>query len=191
MIDVKQDRIDRATGRLVAERLVEDIADRRELLPDCLAADFTLVPTPRSSPLQQKSVWPARSVCNALLRHGIGRDVQPLVFRTHAVPKSAGNASRPDAGVHYESFSVVSSLLEEAPSRILLVDDVVTRGCTFLAAARRLREAVPGTEVVAFALARVQSAGEASVARSPVMEWLLGYDLKDCSRVPRLPAGFH
>lgn len=39
--------------------------------------------------------------------------------------------------------------------RILLVDDVVTRGSTLLGCAARLGECSPGLEVAAFAVARV------------------------------------
>jgi len=44
-----------------------------------------------------------------------------------------------------------------APVRILLIDDVVTRGATLLAAASRLVEAWPGIEVCAFAVVRTIS----------------------------------
>jgi hypoxanthine phosphoribosyltransferase len=40
------------------------------------------------------------------------------------------------------------------PARIVMVDDVVTKGRTLLAAARRVREAFPNSEVKGFALIR-------------------------------------
>jgi orotate phosphoribosyltransferase len=37
---------------------------------------------------------------------------------------------------------------------VVLIDDVITKGRTFLAAAARVREAIPGAQVRAFALLR-------------------------------------
>jgi hypoxanthine phosphoribosyltransferase len=54
--------------------------------------------------------------------------------------------------VHYESFAVDSGTA--APAEILLVDDVVTKGRTLLAAATRLQEAFPNARIRAFALLR-------------------------------------
>jgi adenine/guanine phosphoribosyltransferase-like PRPP-binding protein len=40
------------------------------------------------------------------------------------------------------------------PCHVVLIDDVVTKGRTLLAAAARVQEAFPGTEIRAFALIR-------------------------------------
>jgi hypoxanthine phosphoribosyltransferase len=71
-----------------------------------------------------------------------------------AVPKSATcpSCKRPTVAVHYESFEVDSGTA--APAEILLVDDVVTKGRTLLAAATRLQEAFPNARIRAFALLR-------------------------------------
>lgn len=54
--------------------------------------------------------------------------------------------------MHYDSMSVENSLV--TPGRIVLVDDVVTRGCTLIAAASRIAEAFPSADVRGFALIR-------------------------------------
>lgn len=71
-----------------------------------------------------------------------------------AVPKSAFAApgERPSLDTHYTSFECATSLIQ--PPHITLVDDVVTKGRTLLAAARRIREAFPNSDVKAFALIR-------------------------------------
>jgi phosphoribosylpyrophosphate synthetase len=40
------------------------------------------------------------------------------------------------------------------PRRVVLMDDIITRGRTLLAAAARVREALPDTQIRAFALLR-------------------------------------
>jgi adenine/guanine phosphoribosyltransferase-like PRPP-binding protein len=54
--------------------------------------------------------------------------------------------------LHFETMSVESVLVP--PERITVVDDVVTKGATLLAAASRLAEAFPDAEVRAFAILR-------------------------------------
>jgi len=44
-----------------------------------------------------------------------------------------------------------------APASIVLIDDILTRGHTFLGAAWRLHEAFPETKIVAFAAMRTIS----------------------------------
>ena len=66
---------------------------------------------------------------------------------------------------HYASFAVERSSWGRAPGercglasetglRLTLVDDVITRGRTLLAAAGRLREAFPAAQIRSFALLR-------------------------------------
>lgn len=53
------------------------------------------------------------------------------------------------------------------PTRVLLVDDVVTRGATLLGAASRIKEAFPDCEVRGFALVRTESFDEVTQVRDP------------------------
>jgi predicted amidophosphoribosyltransferase len=91
---------------------------------------------------------------------GLAAEVWPLLRRRRAVRKSAFATAgeRPSVLEHYASFAVERTPLDPAPSaaglRLTLVDDVVTRGRTLLAAAVRLREAFPAADVRAFALLR-------------------------------------
>jgi hypothetical protein len=59
---------------------------------------------------------------------------------------------RPTVQQHYRSFAVIPSA--RAPTQIVLVDDVITKGRTLVAAAMRLHEAFPEAEIRAFALVR-------------------------------------
>src|SRR5262249_15175390 len=74
--------------------------------------------------------------------------------RATAVPKSAIAApgKRPSVEDHVASFSVERDL--DSPKRITLVDDVVTKGVTVLAAASVVKSVFPDTDVRAFAVVR-------------------------------------
>jgi hypothetical protein len=128
-----------------------------------------LVPVPGSTPAHGAHrvgalvAWCLREV-------GLAAEVWPLLRRRHAVKKSAFAAAgeRPSVLEHYASFTVEQAFVGRAPvgrcglvgesggsgQRLLLVDDVITRGRTLLAAASRLREAFPAAEIRAFALLR-------------------------------------
>jgi hypothetical protein len=85
---------------------------------------------------------------------GVGGDALQTVQRRFAVRKSATalNTDPPTVQQHYESFSIARSGI--SPERIVLVDDVITKGRTILAAAARLHEAFPNADIRAFALVR-------------------------------------
>jgi predicted amidophosphoribosyltransferase len=112
-----------------------------------------LVPVPGSAP-RSCGLWVAADLADALLREGLGAIAWPGLRRIHGVRKSgtAAPGARPSVELHYESF-----LVERPPGElrsVVLIDDVITRGRTLLAAAARLREALPETPVRAFALLR-------------------------------------
>ena len=103
---------------------------------------------------------------------GLGRETLPLIARIRPVAKSAyaAPAERPDAVEHHDSMDVQRTLV--TPRRILLVDDVVTRGATLLGAASRLLEAVEHSDVRAFAFIRTISPGEVEDVRDPCEGWI-------------------
>jgi predicted amidophosphoribosyltransferase len=85
----------------------------------------------------------------------LGRNVWEALVRRFPVRKSATarNADRPTVQQHYDSFAVAQHG-PLAPTRIVIVDDVVTKGRTILAAALRLHETFPNADIRAFALVR-------------------------------------
>jgi len=78
----------------------------------------------------------------------------PGLHRICAVPKSATAApgARPTVSRHYESFLMERPSV--VPTSVVLIDDVITKGRTLLAAAARVRETFPNTQIRAFALLR-------------------------------------
>ena len=145
-------------------REVLEAAARRALEPatrtrlaEFLDSGRVLVPAPRSAPLADGALWPAERVCEVLVRHGLGSETARLLRRTESVPKSAFclPGERPTAGRHFATMAA-EPLLQYSDARLTLVDDVVTKGSTLLAAASRLAEAYPHAEIRVFALLRTR-----------------------------------
>lgn len=123
-----------------------------------------LVPVPRSSPVKSASLFPAKLICDGLVKKGLGSQTCMLLERTHAVPKAAfcDPQDRPTLQIHFDSLKVVDELI--AATSILIVDDVVTSGLQLLACASRLKERYPDVEIRAFAMVRTMSGVGVEVA---------------------------
>ena len=122
-------------------------------LQGLFAPDTVLVPVPGCAP-SAEGPWVAEPLASALHAVGLAGRVWAGLQRRFAVRKSATalTGERPTVREHYESFSVARS---PAPMQsLVLIDDVVTKGRTLLAAAIRLREQFPRADVRAFALVR-------------------------------------
>jgi hypothetical protein len=133
-----------------------------------------LVPIPGSTRTHTGSVSVAERLAMALIEEGLGQRIWSGLHRIRAVRKSstAAPGSRPTVANHYDSFAIeeaaalkeMTALAERRPSlpqrkatlpqQVVLIDDVVTKGRTLLAAAARVREAIPDAEIRAFALLR-------------------------------------
>lgn len=128
--------------------------------PGFFGARVTLVPVCRSAPVVQGGLWVPLLLAQAMQRLGMAREVSPLLTRTLAVAKSATSKpeDRPTLQQHFDSMC--AQALQPAPMHIVLVDDVVTRGATLLAAASRIAETYPQAEIRAFACIRTMSRQE-------------------------------
>jgi hypothetical protein len=113
-----------------------------------------LVPVPGSAPSVVGGSWAAEHLAVALVNEGLGGAAWSGLRRVRAVRKSATAApgERPTVNLHYESFFIERPATP--PERIVLIDDVVTKGRTLLAAATRVHEAFPCAQIRAFALVR-------------------------------------
>jgi hypothetical protein len=132
---------------------VRQQAEERAEFAGFFRATDVLVPVPSSTP-RACGTWPAADLARALVHAGIGSSAWPGLHRVCSVPKSATAAPgrRPSVSRHYESLHVEPPLTNLVS--VLLIDDVITRGRTLLAAAARVREAIPCAHVRAFALLR-------------------------------------
>jgi predicted amidophosphoribosyltransferase len=113
-----------------------------------------LVPIPNSPSSVRTSFWVARRLALSLQEAGLAEDVWTGLRRISPVERSssAWMWERPTVQQHYQSFAVIPS--PRPPTQIVLVDDVITKGRTLIAAAMRLHEAFPQADIRAFALVR-------------------------------------
>ena len=144
-----------ATLLRVGEVLQEHTAPNGALAA-FFAGDVTLVPMPRSAPLVAGALWPAQRICQAIVQRQIAARTATILKREVAVQKSAWApaGARPGVSTHYASMSAEADF--EVGERIVIVDDVVTKGSTALAAASRIAEIYPDREVAIFALIRTK-----------------------------------
>lgn len=136
-----------------AVRVRQQVADHAPLA-GFLGPSHVLVPIPGSAPSAARCVSVAEHLAMALIEAGLGQSIWKGLHRIRSVRKSATAVpgSRPTVGNHYDSFAIAP--IQPPPTEVVLIDDVVTKGRTLLAAAARLKEAFPNTEVRAFALLR-------------------------------------
>jgi predicted amidophosphoribosyltransferase len=115
-----------------------------------------LIPVPGSEPRSPGITSVTEFLAAALVREGLGRCAWAGLQRVRAVRKSATAAAgeRPTVAMHYDSFAIERADADSGFGQIVLVDDVVTKGRTLLAAATRLHEAFPRARIRAFALLR-------------------------------------
>ena len=124
-------------------------------IADFFPAAALLVPVPGSRPSAAGSAMASGQLALALLELGLGRGIWFGLRRVKAVRKSgtAPPGARPTVRKHYDTMAV-DEIDGCGTSHLVLIDDVVTKGRTLLAAALRLREAFPSADVRAFALLR-------------------------------------
>ena len=143
----------------MSQWVAERIQQKLQTLPfrHFFQSNPILVPIPKSSLMQSGSLWVPQRISVALVKAGLGSEVQELITRFRAVKKAATSSpeNRPLPRDHYNSLRVREFLKE--PDELLLIDDVITRGSTFIGAANRLAEAFPSATIRAFAVMRTQS----------------------------------
>jgi hypothetical protein len=93
-------------------------------------------------------------LAHAIRAAGLGCSVWTGLQRIAEVERSASAWmwERPSVQQHLTSFSIVPAV--KVPGDIVLIDDVVTKGRTLLAAAVRLHLTFPESRIRAFALIR-------------------------------------
>ena len=139
--------------RCCATRVFE-LAEADGRLSGFFASQSVLIPVPQSPSCGRASPWVAWRLARQLHMIGLGGGVCPVLRRCAAVRRSsvAWMWERPTVGEHFDSFEVIADAAQW--TELVLIDDVVTKGRTLMAAALRLRQAFPDARVRAFALMR-------------------------------------
>ncbi len=160
---LKQDRMVSRSGddvnlpmtRYVAETLYDNINDKSFL--NVFDQSTVLIPVPRSNPLLQGGLWVPKRIAEELVAKGIGWKVMLSLKRVKTINMSSQStpSQRPLPSEHYESLSVEKSLTMS--DKVVLIDDVITRGATLIAAANKLIDAYPGIKILSFAAIRTIS----------------------------------
>ena len=89
---------------------------------------------------------------------------------------------RPTVFEHYESFLVVPP--PGMVRRVVLIDDVITKGRTLLAAAARMQSAFPCADIRAFALIRTKGFRQRVVCEVEPCEGVVRWAGGDARREP-------
>jgi hypothetical protein len=139
--------------RRYCERAREQI-ESSPRFADLFARSTVLIPVPGSAPFSTGRRWVAEELARALAREGLGAAVWAGLRRVQPVGKSATarGGLRPSVAAHYRSFAIENGLVP--PAECVLVDDVVTKGRTLLAAAARVHDAFPQARIRGFAMLR-------------------------------------
>jgi phosphoribosylpyrophosphate synthetase len=119
--------------------------------------DTVLVPVPKSSLMQPDTLWVPDRIATALVKAGVGKEAVRYLTRVKPLRKAAFSdpSDRPTPDEQLETLAVQGRVSEPSPTRIVLVDDIVTRGATLLGAANRLAEVFPNAQISCFAAMRV------------------------------------
>ena len=159
MIALKKDGFVEDPPIVMSQWVAQTIQRNRTTLPfaSFFQPNTILVPTPKSSLMKPDTLWVPERIATALVRMGLGKEVDPCLIRVKRVPRAALSVpnERPTPVEHYESMGVRGRLSK--PDEIVLVDDIVTRGATLLGAANRLVDVFPQTRIRAFAAMRTIS----------------------------------
>ena len=133
---------------------VAELLARTYMFRRIFARDALLVPVPGSAAALPRH-WPAWQLATALRELGLACGVWSGLQRQLPVRKSATALSgeRPTVWQHYASLSL-GQVPAPVPHRLVLIDDVITKGRTLLAAATRLSSGLPHADIRAFALVR-------------------------------------
>lgn len=145
-----------------ARGTLEGLADRllsadAEAIRASIAEDRYLVPIPGSGKTTPGNFWGPKTICDVLHSKGIGCGVLPILERATGVQKSAFAApgDRPTIQTHFDSMTADIDL--STPTQITLVDDVITKGATMMAAAKLIWSKQPNATIYGFAVFRTRN----------------------------------
>lgn len=120
-------------------------------------SNSALVPVPRSTPLVDGAVFPAKIICETLASNGLGDSVADCLKRKYAIPRSSGQFhadTRNTVQQHQKSLELIPILITEPT--IIVVDDILTLGRTSMASALELQNVYPEKDIKIFCAIRTR-----------------------------------
>jgi hypothetical protein len=154
------------------DSIVASIPGRLEQFPffaKFLNPGVTVIPMPRSAPLQPGALWVPKRICDSLVAHGLAHETLACVERVKAVEKSStAGTRRPKPEDHFESIRIHLDTSLPFITDITLVDDVLTRGSTFVGIYPHIRKAFPSANIRCFAVISTRGLGNFVQILEPV-----------------------
>jgi len=137
--------------------MVKALAERvpGSALEPFLNPSVGLVPAPRASQLKEGALWPAKTLCDLLVKYKLGGQVSPIVERHTTIRTSKSSpGNRPEPPEHLATLNIKNELIEH--SAITVIDDIITKGATLLACASKVAKRFPSASLRCFAFQRTR-----------------------------------
>jgi len=188
MLALKRDKVIASSPRILMSQYIANLLKKKkDTLPfsSYFDGDAILVPVPKSSLMTPYTLWVPKRIASAIVRVGLAKGVLTCLSRVESLPKAATSPAkdRPLAKDHYRTIRVQESLCQ--PSKIILIDDIVTRGATLLGAANCLADFFSNTPIYGFAAIRTTSnPNEFTKIYDPCIGTIMLRDQGDTLRIP-------
>jgi hypothetical protein len=158
MYYLKSERTIGDPPKVMSQYLAERINNSINTLPfkEFFDKDVSLVPVPKSSLTKSDTLWVPLKIAEAMSKLNMGL-CYPCLKRITPIQKAAyaSPSQRPTAQTHFDTIDINSILPK--PTKIVLIDDVITRGATMIGCASRLRSFFPDVSIKGFAVMRTIS----------------------------------
>lgn len=190
--DLKNNRVVSVDGNLreTADLFCESLSHRLgdpdwPDTTDFFGDDVVAIPIPGSSIPTKNSIWVPELISEGLERYGLVGGVSACLQRSTPVQKSssANPGGRPSPWEHSQTMAFTPSLKISSAKRILLVDDVLTKGSTLCGAVMCLRNHGIKAEIRGAAMIRTLGLNNFRRFRDPVVGTVT-FDGWETKRIP-------
>ncbi len=151
----KPERRDKPDWKYKVRAIQQAGRELREAIGDKPLCSVTIVPIPPSKTKANRQEYDDRLIqIVRVMTAGLPCDVRELVLQRADMPAAHESAVRAKPQELYENYYVDEKVANPVPTRILIIDDVLTAGAHFAAMKRRLLERFPGVTLFGCFFAR-------------------------------------